>query len=257
MGFWKLQENVRVGFLGMPSLIFGREYVDQLGVDVEAFRWRKSYKPGFQTCYDQAAACCPLNVSLEDHLVHCAVTAFLVDTYRATNPAVTALWKELQRALKYIELGEEIAVGQKGLVHTDAEGFVLPNGMKIRYHHLRQHKNGSFTYLSNRKKHEYTNIYGGKCTENLVQALARLVLSDQLLKVVDRFNKELRINPKTEVVKVASSTHDELISVVPARYAAPALEIMKEEMAIAPSWCPDMPLKSSGGWAYNYGDCEK
>ena len=56
---------------------------------------------------------------------------------------------------------------------------------------------------------------------------------------------------------MVSSTHDEIISVVPYRYAEQCLEMMNVEMRTPPAWCADLPLKSSGGYAVSYGECEK
>lgn len=255
MSYWKLQENVRVGFMGAPGMIFGQDYVAQLGVDVEAFRWRKSYKPGYQYAYEQAEACRPPNVGENVHLVHCAVTAFLVDMFRGSNDRVPALWKECQRALDYILAGQEITVGPRPLVCTCKEGLILPNGMKIRYTGLRKTSKGEYRYLANARKKEWTNLYGGKVVENIVQALSRIILTDQQSRVIPRLNALPR--QSTEVCRIVSSTHDELIGVVPERHAETTLQIMKEEMSTPPSWCPDIPLKSSGGFAVSYGGCEK
>ena len=256
MGAWKLQENVRVGFMGMPGILFGKEYVDQLDVDVEAFKYQRSYKKGFRTALEEAEACKPLNVSLEDHITHCAVTKHLIDVYRRENPKVVAFWKECQYALGLILSNVSGApVGARGLITTHPEGLVLPNGMLIRYNFLRKSSTGEFKYLANARKKEWTKIYAGKVAENLVQAMSRIVMSSQILRVQNNLTGySLR---GKEVARVVSSTHDEIITVVPERYAEDCLAMMGQEMKTPPSWCADIPLKSSGGYAPSYGDCEK
>lgn len=258
MGAWKLQGSVRVGFMGMKGILFGQEYVDQLGVNVEAFLYQRSYKKGFATAREEADACKPLNVSTEDHYMHCAVTKFLIDKFRAENDKVVLLWREAQNALELILSGKYgVQVGDKGLVHTCEEGFVLPNGMKIRYYGLRKSSDGkSYKYLANARKKEWTNIYGGKVVENGTQALSRIILSDQMLRI-SRNLKEGYVLRHNEVAKVVSSTHDEAIVIVPERYASDCLYMMGEEMRTPPGWCKDLPLKSSGGFARSYGACEK
>ena len=257
MGAWKLQENIRVGFMGMPGFLFGQDYVDQLGVDVEAFCFQKSYKKGFRYAKDEAEACKPMNVSLTDHLTHCAVTKFLIDTFRRENGSVVALWKESQASLDLIIAGsKDVQVGARGLVFTCEEGLVLPNGMKLRYNKLRKTSDGKgYKYLANVRKKEWTNIYGGKVVENIVQALSRIIISDQLLRVQNNLNGYDR--RQGEVFKAASTTHDEIICLVPERVANDCLDMMGREMRIPPKWCPDIPLKSSGGFAFRYGECEK
>ena len=257
MGAWKLQENIRVGFMGMPGFLFGQDYVDQLGVDVEAFCFQKSYKKGFRYAKDEAEACKPMNVSLMDHLTHCAVTKFLIDTFRRENGSVVALWKESQASLDLIIAGsKDVQVGARGLVFTCEEGLVLPNGMKLRYNKLRKTSDGKgYKYLANVRKKEWTNIYGGKVVENIVQALSRIIISDQLLRVQNNLNGYSR--RQGEVFKAASTTHDEIICLVPERVANECLDMMGREMKTPPKWCSDLPLKSSGGFAFRYGDCEK
>lgn len=257
MGAWKLQENVRVGFMGMPGFLFDQSYADQLGVDVGAFKYQKSYKPGFSSAAEQAEACRPLNVSSEDHLMHCAVTKHLVDVFRGGNDKVVGLWTACRNALPYMISGGNLALGVNNLVVATAEGLRLPNGMSIRYHGLRQSSSNDreYKYLSNKRKKEWTKLYGGKMTENGTQALSRLVISDQLLTFLP-YLKSYSLR-KNEVAEVVSSTHDELIAVVPERYADDCLSTMKQVMATPPPWCPDLPLKSSGGYAVSYGDCEK
>ena len=91
---------------------------------------------------------------------------------------------------------------------------------------------------------------------NCVQALSRIILSDQMLRI-SRNLKEGYVLRHKEVAKVVSSTHDEAIVIVPERYASDCLYMMGEEMRTPPDWCKDLPLKSSGGFARSYGACEK
>jgi len=196
----------------------------------------------------------PLNVSEDAHLWHCAAVKQIVDKYRESNGAIVALWREAGQALTAIINGEEIAVGNRGLITTCGEGFVLPNGMKIRYHKLRKNDSGEFRYLSNAKKNEWSYIYSGKCVENCVQALSRIVLSDQMLHVVRRLKEWQEPGKFSQVV---TSTHDEVVCCVPEYRADECLLMMEQEMATAPAWCSDLPLKSSGGYAVSYGECEK
>lgn len=255
MGWGKFQESLRVGFMGAPPVLFGEVAARKLGADIDVFCCGRSYKKGCGTLRDEALAMKPLNVSEEAHLWHCAATKQIVDKYRESNDAIVRLWKEAQNALQYISDGVEVEVGQRGMVKTCADGFRLPNGMKIRYHKLRSTKSGEWKYLSNARKKQWTYIYGGKCVENIVQALSRLVLSDQLLRILPQM-KLYRLRAGEEA-RIVSSTHDELITVVPERYADACLALMEKEMRTPPSWCADLPLKSSGGYARSYGECDK
>lgn len=217
--------------------------------------YQKSYKKGFTFAHQEAEACRPLNVTPEAHLMHCAVTKFLVDSFRGDSDRVTALWKDCNNSLQDIILGYSRSVGGRPLVTTDKEGLVLPNGMKIRYARLHKSDSGEYKYLANARKKEWVKLYGGKITENVCQALSRLVLSDQLLRLTPKL-RDLVLR-RGEVAEIVSSTHDELISIVPERYASEWLHTMKQEMATPPAWCSDLPLSSSGGYAVSYGACDK
>ena len=257
MGAGKLQESVRVGFMGMPGIIFDQSYVEQLGVSVEAASMRRSYKKGFAYLRDEWLDCKPLNVGEAEHLTHCAVTKFLVDGFRTANHKIVEFWQECKNALPYIMAGEEIALGKRGLITTCKNGLRMPNGMLIRYHELRLSTSDekTFKYLSDARKHEWTKIYGGKKTENIVQALSRIVMMDQMMLVEKRMKRMPLLSG--EILKVVSSTYDEIIAIAPDRLADQVYRMMGEEMGRAPEWCADLPLKSSGGYADNYGDCEK
>ena len=256
MGWSKFQESLRVGFMGAPPLLFDQVAAQKLDADIDTFCHQRSYKPGYAFLRDEALAMKPLNVDEETHLWHCAAVKQIVDKYRQSNKAIVDFWGEAQRALDAIVRGETIPVGKRNLVTTCPEGFLLPNGMKIRYYKLQRNDSGEFRYLSNRRKKEWSYLYGGKAVENIIQALARIVLTDQMLEI-NRWLKLQRQTDKGKTYSVVTSTYDEVVACVPFYRADDCLQMMKEVMATAPAWCPDLPLKSSGGYAVSYGDCEK
>lgn len=256
MGWSKFQESLRVGFMGAPPLLFDQEAARKLGADVDVFGFQRSYKKGYAYLRDEALALKPLNVGEEAHLWHCAAVKQIVDKYRESNAAIVAGWKEAGQSLYAILDGQELPVGKRGLVTTCADGFRLPNGMKIRYHKLRVNASGEFRYLSNARKKEWSYLYGGKAVENIIQALARIVLTDQMLNI-DKWLKAQRQSDPRMHYKVVTSTYDEVVCCVPEYRAQECLDMMKTEMATAPEWCPDLPLKSSGGYARSYGEIDK
>jgi len=256
MGWSKFQESLRVGFMGMPSLLFDEAAALKLEADIDVFCHQRSYRPGCGTLREEALMLKPLNVEEAAHLWHCAAVKQIVDKYRQSNGAVVAGWKEAGQALHAIMAGEEIEVGKRGLVTTCSQGFRLPNGMIIRYYKLKCNDRKEFRYMSNRKKKEWSYIYGGKAVENIIQALSRIVLSDQLLNIQKWIRAEQQHDTRG-IYKVVTTTHDEVVCCVPHYRATDCLEMMKDAMATAPPWCPDLPLKSSGGFAVSYGDIDK
>ena len=93
-----------------------------------------------------------------------------------------------------------------------------------------------------------TNLYGGKLIENIVQALARVVLGEMMINInrwlianQDRYGSEARI---------VLTVHDEIIALGLTQYAEEIFERMKDFMSQVPDWCNDgtLVLKAEGGF---------
>ena len=256
LGWATFQKNLRVGFMGMPSILFTQEQAGQLGADINNFCMKRSYKKECGTLRDEALAMKPLNVSEVDHLWHCAAVHTIVSKYRSSNGAITAVWKEMGNSLAFIAAGQEVTCGARPLVKTCKEGLVLPNGMLIQYYNLKKNEGGEWRYLNNRQRHEWAHQYGGKTVENVVQALARIIMTDQMLRInanLQRWHAE----DQKRIYKVVTSTYDEVVTCIPEDRAEETMSMMEREMATPPDWCADLPLKSSGGYAKSYGACDK
>jgi hypothetical protein len=87
-------------------------------------------------------------------------------------------------------------------------------------------------------------------TENVVQALAGVVIREQMMWVAD-YLKKLKLK-KGERAQIATMTHDEIVCVVPERIGQKTLDHLIKLMCTAPEWCKDLPLGAEGGLATNY-----
>lgn len=76
--------------------------------------------------------------------------------------------------------------------------------------------------------------YGGKLTENVVQAVARDILRDAILRL------------RAEMYDVVLHVHDEIVVDVPQNLGS-VEDVERLMMAHAP-WCASWPVKASGGW---------
>jgi DNA polymerase I-like protein with 3'-5' exonuclease and polymerase domains len=76
----------------------------------------------------------------------------------------------------------------------------------------------------------------------VVQALARIVVSGQMLAIRDAG------------YHVAFQVHDENVCVVPEDQAEQAQKDIEEIMSTAPAWAPDLPVACDIGMADTYGD---
>lgn len=110
------------------------------------------------------------------------------------------------------------------------------------------HESSVFDIINSGPNHRFTIRGADKqplLVHNCVQAMARIVISDQLLEVERRG------------IRTVSSTHDELIAVCPESEADAVLSTMIEVMSTTPKWAdlPDYPkltLGAEGGYARNY-----
>jgi DNA polymerase bacteriophage-type len=85
-------------------------------------------------------------------------------------------------------------------------------------------------------------IYGGKVIENVCQALARIVIGEQLLRISKKY-------------KVVMTVHDAIGCIAPEAEADEAMKFVEESMKVRPTWAPDLPLDCEGGYAKSYGEC--
>ena len=225
----------------MDPIIFDMQFVKALDIDVTAVLKQSLYGGG--TVFEAAMKVKPIQVSQRDHLIHCAVVKTIVDRYRIANNDIVRFWKTCQNVLNRIVMRTPMTFGRDGLLYTTSNGIALLNGMSIQYHQLRK-ENRNLRYLSNEKKKEYVDIYGGKCTENIVQGLSRIVIGEQMLTLAPD-------------MRIVSTTHDEIITIAREQDAEDTYDRMSEVMTIPPDWAPDLPLAAEGGFHECYGLCEK
>jgi DNA polymerase len=173
----------------------------------------------------------------------------VVRLYRDKYPMIARLWKQGQEALDAMVKGRTYHLGTAQLL-CDADGIHLPNGMKVIYPELRLGEDNNYEY---RNRYGFTKIYGGKLIENVVQALARIVVFDQMAKI----DQTLRKNDKPgKRAKVVLTVHDEVVAVVPDSDAANCMTMMMDYMKQAPSWCADLPVACEADIGKSYGDAK-
>jgi DNA polymerase len=178
----------------------------------------------------------------------------IVRLYRQKNHKIVALWQKCGSALGGIVSRQTGSIAK--MLTYDEQGIRLPNGLYIRYPALRA--NGSnYEYIGDARTYRkavtdrvmsgqvsdisWTKIYGGKVTENIIQAMARIVVSEQMTAVGRHYH-------------VAFQVHDEIIITAPADRATEAEQHLVTLMSTAPSWCADLPVACEAGHAVNYGD---
>ena len=96
-----------------------------------------------------------------------------------------------------------------------------------------------FVYKSRRGK---VSIWGGSVVENVVQALARIVIGEQMLAISAQYRAVLTV-------------HDAIVCVAPKTEGQKALDFIMKEMSVPPKWGKDLPITCEGEYGDNYGDC--
>lgn len=169
----------------------------------------------------------------------------IIHTYREAYPRIPLLWKEAGSALDAILDNVTAPLGTEGaLVVEGDKGVRLPNGLYIRYPNLRrEYLDGQYGLVYDTKRGRtvvMTRIHGPKMVENVTQALARIIIGDQLLMVARRY-------------RVALTVHDSIVAIAPVSEEAKAVEYITGCMKVRPKWAPTLPLSCEAKTGANYG----
>lgn len=162
----------------------------------------------------------------------------LVDAWRATSPAIVRLWRDVGDAAMACVKTKSRARGPKGIAFSFARGILfasLPSGRSLAYPLPRIGFNDfgeeCVTYMGSTAKSRWERIgtYGPKLVENIVQALARDVLCEAMVRM--------------RGLRVVMHIHDELVIEAPPSVTVGAVS---SEMSVAPDWAPGLVLRADG-----------
>ncbi len=161
----------------------------------------------------------------------------LVYAWRQSNPNITKLWWDVDRAAKNC-VKEKIPTKTHGIKFIYQNGMlfiVLPSGRKLAYVKPRMGENKfggeAVTYegVGGTKKWERIESYGPKFVENIVQGISRDILCHAMKSLKDYY--------------IVAHVHDEII--IEANIDA-SLSQVCEEMAKTPSWAKGLLLGADG-----------
>lgn len=171
-----------------------------------------------------------------------------VKFYRTRYPMIPRLWYKMEDILLDILDGVK---KDYGVFSVDARGIRLPNGLYIQYPQLERYKTEkfgkpatAFRYFGKRQgRTDWIDIYGGKVTENLIQALSRIVVTEQAVEIAKRY-------------RVVGFVHDEVICVIKESEIEEANAFITDVMSQPPKWCPEWPIACEASWGRTYADCK-
>ena len=161
----------------------------------------------------------------------------LVNSWRNSNPMITAFWWDIDRAVK-TTITQRIQTEVHGIKFFYKSGMLfikLPSGRLLSYVKPRigenQYGGESVTYegVGSTKKWERIESYGPKFVENIVQAVSRDILCNAMKTLRHCF--------------IVGHVHDELII-----ECSPGVDLKAvcEQMGRSPDWMPDILLRADG-----------
>ena len=170
----------------------------------------------------------------------------LVKVYREVNDKVIQLWKTCDDALRDMSAWpankEPYYLDTKKALLVTPKGIQLPNGLYIYYPGLTwdiSESKSKFVYKSRRGM---ISIWGGSVVENVVQALARIIVGEQMIEINKKYRPVLTV-------------HDAVVCVVPDVDIENALSLVVSTMSTPPSWATGLPVACEAHHGDSYGDC--
>ena len=158
------------------------------------------------------------------------------DAYRSTHPNVVDLWRAGNRMLSRLAGGPPTTWGSCNV--RDGRIY-LPNGCPLNYSTLEYYRDdeaGEEYWRLKARNNRWVKMYGAKLVENLIQALARVVISQALIRIVGLG------------YRVVSMEHDSLWILIPEdgreRWH---IDRCLVEMSRTPEWLPGIPLSAECG----------
>lgn len=170
----------------------------------------------------------------------------IVRLWRDSNPKIVRLWDIIEKAaISVIKTGKEIKI-HRGIIVGFQWGMLtitLPSGRVMCYPRATigteyndgwRGDHGIIEYEGlnqTTKKWGKIRTYGGKLTENVVQAIARDILGMVILRA------------RRDNLPVVFHIHDEIVVEVPLERPLPdVINLFSEPI----DWCRDLPLKGAG-----------
>lgn len=157
----------------------------------------------------------------------------LVYQWRDANENIVALWADLQSAFR--------VGGRAGRLRVERDGrdryLVLPSGRSIAYRDVRERwatnqwsrRVRQLSFSSPQTYPARMDTYGGRLTENVTQAVARDILSEALVRLLQAGHR------------VVGHIHDEILV-----EGESSVEEVTRLMVQPPTWSTGLPLSAEG-----------
>jgi len=149
-----------------------------------------------------------------------------VEDYRKANSKITQFWKRLETDIRSAKINKEYEI-------------VLPSDRSLRYKNIMDH-GGISAEVPRLGRLMRVSMHGGILTENVIQALARDVFADCLLRLDEAG------------IEVILHAHDEAVCLVDSDKAEEKLKQITQIMSTPPSWMSSLPQAAEGKTSQRY-----
>ena len=170
----------------------------------------------------------------------------LVRVYREVNNKVIDLWRESDDALRSMAGWKDnmkpYYLGNHEALLVSERGIKLPNGLYIQYPGLTWDTSEAKSKYIYKSRRGFVSIWGGSVVENVVQALARIIVGEQMLKINEKYRPALTV-------------HDAVVCVVPEAEIDDAMKFIIDVMSTPPEWAKGLPVACEAHHGVSYGDC--
>ncbi len=185
------------------------------------------------------------NVEIDEEMAVQVVT-----DWRTANRNITSFWANIEQAAISTVVSPCKPQSYRGIRFSCHHGFLfcqLPSKRQIAYYDPEigegSYENQQLTYMGVNgvtRKWERIPTYGGKLTENIVQAIARDLLAYAMLNI------------EKAGYEIVLTVHDEIIAEVDKKKGSvEEFEVLMEKL---PEWAEGLPLKAEG---YSCGRYQK
>lgn len=168
----------------------------------------------------------------------------VVDTYRATHPLIVGAWGNCEEAAM-TAVSEGVITRYSKIIFDGRDPNILviklPSGRNMVF---QQPYIGTGRFNNDVLKvqgvNSETDLYSSKLFQNIIQAIARDILIDTLLRI-----------PKS-LGEIVGTFHDEILIVTDKRSEEENLQLLIGIMSTPPEWAPDLPLAAKGWHGSRY-----
>jgi DNA polymerase I-like protein with 3'-5' exonuclease and polymerase domains len=169
----------------------------------------------------------------------------IVSLYRETNDKIIDLWRDGDEVIQDLASWgntKPYYYGKHDCLYISREGVRLPNGLHIRYPELYLNTDEDKSRYMYKSRRGPVSMWGGSLVENVVQALARIIVGEQMLRVNERY-------------RVVLTVHDAAVVVVKKEELDEAMKYIIDVMSTPPNWAAGLPVACEANHGESYGDC--